>query len=136
MSKIEKLRKQCVWKVNCKEWCYECCWVIMFNKEEKTLLRKELLRNWYKVPPQWKWPNMCEYLTIEWRCSVYNQRPIICRIFWLIDNQKCRCDLIKQEKTIKETDDMIKYSKECMKEWFFNEATERILNNLKNDMKI
>lgn len=65
----------------CKDWCYECCTAVPLTMIEIDLMKKELRKQWYSEPPNGKGTWYCEFLTTEWKCSVYNQRPIICRSF-------------------------------------------------------
>ncbi len=135
-KEINKIRKQIVWKIKCHNWCYDCCWVIMFTKEEEILMKKELRKQWIKKPPNWKWDEMCEYLTSEWKCSVYNQRPIICRIFWIVDNPRTICIKLENVKLMKESFEMKKYWVRVIKKGLMNKNWMNILNNLDKNMEI
>lgn len=68
-------------KYKCKEGCYECCTAVPTTEEEIKLMTKELRRQGYDKPPNGKGDKYCEMLTPEGKCSVYAQRPIICRSF-------------------------------------------------------
>jgi len=82
LNKLKTLQKQLSWfKYKCKNGCFECCGAISFLPEELKLMKKELIKNWFTSPPNWKGVWMCEYLTSEGKCSVYNARPIVCRCF-------------------------------------------------------
>jgi Fe-S-cluster containining protein len=126
---INKIRQQCDnWFIKCNDWCFECCGVIIFSKEEDRLMKKELLKQGLKTPPNWKWNKYCEYLTTEWKCSVYNQRPVICRMFGIVDSPKAKCIILKDRvNLIKETLEMKKYWFDCMNNWVCNDNAKSIL---------
>lgn len=75
----------------CKSWCFECCTAVPITENEIKLMTAELRRQWLEAPPNGKGDNYCEFLTTEGKCSVYNQRPIICRSFswtkWILQNR-------------------------------------------------
>lgn len=69
------------YRYKCKSWCYECCTAIDFLPEEQKAMKQELKKNWFLAPPNWKGEKYCEFLTQNWKCSVYNARPMVCRAF-------------------------------------------------------
>lgn len=82
LNAIKKLRAQLDnHRYKCKEGCFECCTAVPTTEEEAKLIEKELRKQGYTKPPQGKGEKYCEMLTPEGKCSVYNQRPIICRAF-------------------------------------------------------
>lgn len=82
LNAIKKLRAQLdKHHYKCKEGCFECCTAVPTTEEEAKLIEKELRKQGYKEPPNGKGEKYCEMLTPEGRCSVYEQRPIICRGF-------------------------------------------------------
>jgi len=82
LNKLKKLREQLdKHKYKCKEGCFSCCTRTPALEEELKMMEKELRRQGYTNPPNWKWDQYCEMLTPEGKCSVYSQRPIICRWF-------------------------------------------------------
>lgn len=125
-NKIKKLRQQLNRKIDCGS-CYKCCGVIIFSKEEKRAMTKSLLKEGIKTPPNWKWDKYCEYLDKNWRCSVYEQRPIICRGFWLVDHEAFKCPIGKHTNTIPEPRGMIQYRDSVMKDWIMNKNADKIL---------
>lgn len=79
---LKKLREELdKHRYKCKENCFECCTVIPVTENEITLMKKELRKQGYLEPPNWKGDWYCEMLTTDGKCSVYSQRPIICRGF-------------------------------------------------------
>ena len=68
-------------KFSCKQNCFECCTSINLSNEEKTRMQLVLEKQGLKSPPNGKGEEHCEYLTQEGQCSVYEERPIICRMF-------------------------------------------------------
>lgn len=80
-EKILKLREWCETirltksgkkRINC-EGCYECCTTFLMTKSEKEVLNKKK-KLWGKGK------QYCEFLDKQGKCSVYEDRPIICRI--------------------------------------------------------
>lgn len=137
---IKKLREQ-LSKVNykCKEWCFECCTVVPVYPDELKAIKIELLKKWYKEPPNWKGDWYCEFLTSEGKCSVYNQRPIICRSFsnikyilkrWnrQVPTQSCTYWDWKEETA---TPEFIKYWLEVLEKWIVIGSKE-LLEQLTN----
>jgi len=130
INKLKALQKDLNnFKYKCKNGCFECCTKIIFLKEELILMKKELIKNWFKKPPNWKWNNYCEYLTKDWKCSVYNARPIICRTFsdisFLLKNKDKKyltniCTYSKKRKVVVPSNEYLSYSKELMEKWISN----------------
>lgn len=136
---IQKLRNE-LQKINykCREWCFECCTVIPFLKEEYKLMKEELLKKWFLTPPNWKWDQYCEFLTSEGKCSVYNQRPLICRSF-----SNRRFVVTRGEKKIATqsctywdpiltpaTNEFSQYLEEVNKKGFINENAQYIVKEI------
>lgn len=65
---------------------YEMCGPIQYSPIEQHYMDKELKKNGYKKPPCGKGSKYCEYLTKEGACSVYNERPIICRAYGVVND--------------------------------------------------
>jgi len=63
---------------------YSSCGPITYSPLEQHYIDKELKKNGYKKPPCGKGGSYCEYLTNDGICSVYNERPIICRMYGVI----------------------------------------------------
>lgn len=125
-NKILKLRKLLNKKIDCWD-CYKCCWVIVFSKEEKRAMTSLLLKKGINVPPSGKWSLYCEYLDVSWKCSVYEQRPIICRWFWQVDHEALKCSIWKHTDHIAEPREMVQYRNKVMKDWVMNKNTDTIL---------
>jgi len=73
--------------------CYHCCTTIFMTKWEETRAKKCLKDQWYSEPPNWKWKSFCEYLNENWQCCIYDERPIVCRMYWLFDEPFMKCPL-------------------------------------------
>ena len=125
-NKIRKLRQLLNKKINCWS-CYECCGVIIFSKEEKKAMNTVLLKKWIKSPPNWKGEKYCEYLDKDWKCSVYEQRPIICRGFWLVNHEALKCPIWKHTDHIAEPREMVQYRNSVLKDWVMNKNADYIL---------
>lgn len=140
LNKLKRLQKYfATHKYKCKKDCYKCCTGISFLKEELTIMKKELRKQWYKTPPNWKGRDYCEYLTTEWRCSIYNARPMICRAFsdikfifkWpekKIATQSCT--YWSQESFVRAPKEFEDYWIENIENPVYNENAEYILNSL------
>lgn len=83
---------------HCRNGNYECCGGVMMTKEEKERIDAYLKLLGLKKPPQGKGKDYCEYLTKEGKCSVYAERPIICRSFGLIKEMHGPCQGCTSEK--------------------------------------
>ena len=82
LNVLKKLRAELDKKhYACKPGCFECCTVVPVTEEESNMMVAELRKLGYSEPPNGKGDEYCEFLTTEGRCSVYAQRPIICRSF-------------------------------------------------------
>lgn len=80
-KRIEELRKWCekiknkasgAPRIDCTD-CYQCCTTLLMTKSEKDILDKK--KKLYGKGKQY-----CEFLNKEGKCSVYEDRPIVCRI--------------------------------------------------------
>lgn len=103
-------------------------------------MKKELLKNWYKEPPNWKGKEYCEFLTTEWKCSVYKTRPIVCRSFWNIwfllkyrdKEMLTRTCTYAKRIIVQPSKEFIDYWNEVIKEWIMNKNFEDIFNSLED----
>lgn len=66
--------------------------------EEKERIDKYLALKGLKKPPRGKGKEYCEYLDKQGKCSVYEERPIICRTFGLIKEMHGPCQGCTSEK--------------------------------------
>lgn len=83
--------------------CYECCTSINFTEEEFKRMNQCLRKQGIDKPPSGKGKNFCEYLNKEGKCSVYNERPIICRAFGKVDTPFLTCSYSRNCPKIKES---------------------------------
>lgn len=60
-------------------------------------------------PPNGKGNDYCEYLDDSGKCSVYEERPIVCRAFGVVDTPFCFCEKTKQIKKIFESEPLKHY---------------------------
>lgn len=72
-------------------------------------MNKVLRKNGYDQPPNGKGKEYCEYLTAEGRCSVYEERPIVCQAFGKIKNPFLTCSYKREYAVLPQTKNMIKY---------------------------
>jgi len=126
LNKIKKLRAQLdKHKYKCRSGCFECCTRTPALDEEIKLMVKDLRRQGYINPPNGKWDKYCEMLTSDGKCSVYDQRPIICRAFSDIGYEIKRNgrSIVTQsctyweKKVVSATYEFTQYSQELLKKW-------------------
>lgn len=145
LNAIKKLRDDLnANRYKCKIWCYECCTIVPMSEQELKLMRKELLKNWYTDLPKWKWDDYCHFLTSDWKCSVYNQRPIICRSFsdigWKF-TKKWRSVVTQsctywEKKIVQATADFMRYIEHINENWIVMENAEHIVEIAKHPIPI
>jgi len=66
---IRRLRKV-VPEMECKEGCHDCCGPIMFSRWE-----------YGRIPDREFSTVVCPYLSLVSGCTVYEERPLLCRLF-------------------------------------------------------
>lgn len=77
-------------KINCTGQCQDTCNLIPCTEREKARLEKRLGRPFEPVnnPPK---RIHCTALTAEGKCEAYTIRPLICRLYGVIDDSRMRC---------------------------------------------
>lgn len=96
---IKYLRKQ-IPSFQCKEGCSDCCGPVPFSNWE-----------WEQVKDQKLTTSLtCPYATKN-GCEIYEQRPILCRLFGVVEKMKCPygCGPIKLLTKKKEGEIIDKY---------------------------
>jgi Fe-S-cluster containining protein len=74
----------------CKGLCWESCIAgVRAHPDEHERMRK-LAENRPTVAKVGH--GQCRYLTLERRCSVYEARPLICRLYGAIENSQIGCE--------------------------------------------
>ena len=115
-SKLAKLREYLSsGSCKCKSGCFECCTKIFFTDSEKQRMDQSLRERGINEPPNAKGDDYCEYLNENGQCSVYEERPIVCRAFGVVDTPFCFCDKTSEERRIKETEPLKHYLSREMK---------------------
>lgn len=74
-------------KVACTGQCHDCCGPINWGSNEAQLV--ELKTGKPAVLVQRDKELRCGYLNDEKRCEVYELRPLICRLFGLVEKMRC-----------------------------------------------
>jgi Fe-S-cluster containining protein len=128
------------YRYKCKENCFECCTWFSFLPEEKKIIDKELKKQWYSEPPNWKWDKYCEYLTEQWRCSIYNARPIICRGFsnhsfiltWNWQKIATQTCTYWEKKLVIASKEFINYWIEVLNKWIYNKNAKNVMEEFIN----
>jgi Fe-S-cluster containining protein len=110
-KKLRNLRKQIdkVKKFKCKEDCFECCTLIQYTPEEQKRMNQCLRKQGRLKPPEGKGKNYCPYLDKNGACSVYHERPIVCRLFGIIKTPMLTCSYFRDFPVQNETPEMWKY---------------------------
>ncbi len=71
--------------LNCQGKCYESCGIIpLFPVEVEDMKSRGLTPPMHQVPG-----GQCKALTAEQRCSIYDRRPYICRIWGVTQKLAC-----------------------------------------------
>ena len=125
-------------KYKCKDNCYSCCTWFTFLESEKKIIDKELKKQWYSKPPNGKGDTYCEYLTTEWKCSIYQARPIICRSFsdkkillWTREWKQIltpSCTYWQSKYVIIPSNEYLQYSSDLLTHWMQNKNAINVMN--------
>ena len=88
--------------IECQGKCHQSCGSIIISRDEQTMIREWCRKNGVKFHPLPQKPtalhlrqilngecNSCKYLTDDKRCSIHPVRPIICRLFGVVDAMPC-----------------------------------------------
>jgi Fe-S-cluster containining protein len=90
------------------------------SKEEKAILDKVM-----PIPPYGKGKEYCEYLDRDGKCSVYEQRPIICRAFGTINSPFLKCKHVEGNIPSKELEkELYEYGVECNRNGVSNQCAK------------
>lgn len=123
---IKKLRSQLdKHHYKCKENCHECCTRTPALDIEVKIMIKELRKKGYTETPKGKWPKYCEMLTLDGKCSVYDQRPIICRAFsdigYRLKNKKTsfvtQSCTYWEKKIVDASHEFVQYGRTLLEKW-------------------
>lgn len=79
----KKMHKRLYKKIpafKCKEGCTDCCGPVPFSNWE-----------WEQIEDKRKATTLtCPY-AVGGKCEIYGQRPLICRLFGAVDDERLRC---------------------------------------------
>lgn len=87
-NRLKRLRKSLERKPRCPKGCNECCTGIFYSPEEKERIDWFIRKNNISLSPQ---SRKCEYLSLDGKCLIYPERPIICRAMGIIDTGFLKC---------------------------------------------
>lgn len=73
-------------------------------------MNKFLRKKGISAPPNGKGIEYCEYLDENGRCSVYEERPIICRAFGVVKSKLLVCKMENLPQSIPESADLRRYA--------------------------
>jgi len=109
-KKIKALRKEFAFKnFKCKTSCFECCTAIEMTEVEKKRMDQSLRKQGIDKPPNGKGEKFCEYLGKDGKCSVYDERPIICRAFGRVNSAFLTCSYFREAKKIVQSKALMEY---------------------------
>jgi len=77
---ILKLRTE-IPTFKCKDGCTDCCGIIFFSDWERKQIKDKRKDT----------SLTCPYVNSENRCDIYNDRPIVCRIFGTTESGGLKC---------------------------------------------
>jgi Fe-S-cluster containining protein len=77
--------------MTCPSGCSDCCCVVRFSRYEVAQIStvrkiRAVLKRFRQATTQ-----KCPYLTEDNRCSIYQVRPFVCRLFGTADIERLRC---------------------------------------------
>ena len=88
--------------IECQGKCHQSCGAIIISRDEQTVIREWCRENGVRFHPLPQKPtakylmqalkgecNSCKYLTSDKRCSIHPVRPVICRLFGVVDAMPC-----------------------------------------------
>jgi hypothetical protein len=68
-------------KVDCKRQCNQCCGPVVWSRLEWDRLPEELKKTQTTLT--------CPYLQFNGKCEVYEYRPLVCRLFAVVERMRC-----------------------------------------------
>lgn len=83
----------------CREGCADCCGIVPFSEKEKAAATARMpLVRWEEIPKfSGVWfpvetiaTHRCAFVK-DGQCSIYEDRPMICRLFGAVDNKLMKC---------------------------------------------
>ena len=127
MTLLEKLRKKFSQKdyIDCGN-CSDCCGPLLMTTQEKDEILSLLKEKGINRPSGW-WGATCEFL-VDGKCSIYEKRPMICRLFWYLKTEHTTCPKFPQAADEEESDDIKEYKKEVDKDKKMNRCLHCLLH--------
>jgi Fe-S-cluster containining protein len=93
-------------KVICRRQCAECCSAVIWTKAEWERIPEAKRKNTTTI--------RCPYVTEFMDCEVYEQRPLMCRLFGVIERMRCPYREPEKMMTREEEDHALKtYAEIC-----------------------
>jgi hypothetical protein len=80
----------------CQERCGECCGPVRWSLAEEIVIRDYIRRHGIEYRKMKSIMDYCPFLTEDKKCSIYPVRPLVCRVYGVLEN--LRCPYIKPEK--------------------------------------
>ena len=127
MNLLEKLRKKFSKKdyIDCGV-CSDCCGPLLMTNQEKKEIHELLVKKWIKWPVGGWWVT-CEFL-VDGKCSIYEKRPMICRLFGYLKTEHTTCPKFPQAADEEEWEDIKEYKKEVEKDKTMNRCLHCLLS--------
>lgn len=79
-------------KIDCKGNCVRQCSVVPLGMEEEDYITEGYGHDRIPEPEFQDGEPVCNQLTDDGRCSIHDRRPLICRLYGLVDNPMMKCD--------------------------------------------
>ena len=76
--------------VKCREDCSDCCGIIPRGRVEDIHIANWIGKRAFLPVRLDQGPVTCQY-TIDHKCSIYPVRPLVCRLYGVVDNPKATC---------------------------------------------
>ncbi len=101
VSRIKKELRRIYSKIpefKCLDNCGKCCGPIYWSLAEEIVIRDFLKKNGIEYRKARSFLDYCPYLNENKRCDIYPVRPLICRVYGVLEDLKC--PFVRAEKTL------------------------------------
>jgi hypothetical protein len=68
-------------KTHCRRWCAQCCGPVVFSRLEWERVPESLRRNATSLT--------CPYSGEFGKCEIYELRPLLCRLYGVVERMSC-----------------------------------------------
>jgi uncharacterized protein len=84
---------------SCKEGCHACCGIVPFNEAEKQKASAARPLEQWEPFVDGRWVTVSALMTMKCPflsaggCSIYDDRPMVCRLFGSVDHPRMKCPM-------------------------------------------